>query len=111
MEKKDLDISLAIPNSVVSRKHCGKFELRRQECPNFASQNIKPQNNKTLQSPTTPFKIVLGETSRNRRLSGSTLTESHPNRKATSLNPDTLAEIPHAALGTFKNMSGIILRR
>jgi len=27
MEKKDLDISLAIPNSVVSRKHCGKFEL------------------------------------------------------------------------------------
>ncbi|RLF38624.1 MAG: hypothetical protein DRN21_04825, partial [Thermoplasmata archaeon] len=31
-------------------------ELRRAEAPNFASQNINPQNNKTLQNPATPFK-------------------------------------------------------
>ncbi|RLF30619.1 MAG: hypothetical protein DRN07_08350 [Thermoplasmata archaeon] len=74
-------------------------ELRRQECPNFASQNINPQNNKTLQNPATPFKIVLGETSRNRRLNGLTLAESHPNCYATSLNPDTLYEI---SSGAFK---------
>jgi len=55
-----------------ANKKLVKYALRRQECPNFAK----------------------GETSRNRRLSGSTSLRSfHPNPFGTSLNPDTLSEI------------------
>ena len=32
MEKKDLDISLAILNSVVSRKHCGNLSYIKFHC-------------------------------------------------------------------------------
>ena len=53
----------------------------------------------TSKAPQHPF--VLGETSLNKRLNSSTLAEPHPNRKATSLNPNALSETRFSG---FKNL-------
>ena len=103
MERKNLHTSHVNQTYEVSRKHCGKRLLRWQECSNFASQNIKPQNNKTFQSPATPSKIVLGETSLKQEIKRFRFASLvHPNRKATSLNPDTLSKMPEPVKGERK---------
>ena len=84
-------------------KRLREIDVATAGMPKFRLAEYKsPKNNEPLQSPAAPLKIVLGETLRNRRLSASTLAESHPNCFATSLNPDMLGDIAH-----YNQFSGV----